>query len=247
MPVVNMGLHAALGLRFMLNQVRDELRPGDTVIIIPEYGQFEDYLNGKELLFDVGLISLDQLRYINTPGQVSSLVQGAPVALQQMFRARVKSLLFPNTVRQEPVYRSDAFNAQGDVISHLSRPAGDPGKYIMQVGKKIDPEALNALEEFRVAAENRGASVWFGFPAVPLAKYRDSRDNITSLCETITAKTKLALLAPPKASAYPSEYFFDTAYHLNRDGRQARTTDLIAAMKQQFENRQPVSCGTAQE
>src|SRR6266576_1729813 len=38
--VVNMGLYAKLGLRYMLAQVKPYIRRGDVVIIVPEYDQF---------------------------------------------------------------------------------------------------------------------------------------------------------------------------------------------------------------
>src|SRR2546423_1051105 len=37
--VVNMGLSAGLGMRFMLAEVRPHLRPGDLVVVVPEYEQ----------------------------------------------------------------------------------------------------------------------------------------------------------------------------------------------------------------
>ena len=39
-PVVNMGLHAGLGLKFMLNEIQPALNGGDIVIIFPEYEHF---------------------------------------------------------------------------------------------------------------------------------------------------------------------------------------------------------------
>src|SRR5687767_11217515 len=37
---VNMGLHAALGLKFMLNEVAPHIRSNDWIIVAPEYQQF---------------------------------------------------------------------------------------------------------------------------------------------------------------------------------------------------------------
>ena len=38
--VVNMGLYAKLGLRYMLAQVKPSIRAGDIVVVVPEYDQF---------------------------------------------------------------------------------------------------------------------------------------------------------------------------------------------------------------
>src|SRR5204862_8067163 len=37
---VNMGLHAALGLKFMLREVESHVQPNDWIIVAPEYQQF---------------------------------------------------------------------------------------------------------------------------------------------------------------------------------------------------------------
>src|SRR4051812_14897263 len=47
LKVVNMGLYAKLGLRYMLAQVKPYIKPGDIVVVVPEYDQFYgDFANG---------------------------------------------------------------------------------------------------------------------------------------------------------------------------------------------------------
>ena len=49
--VVNMGLYAKLGLRYMLAQVKPYIRRGDIVLIVPEYDQFYgNYSEGDNTL-----------------------------------------------------------------------------------------------------------------------------------------------------------------------------------------------------
>ena len=50
MPVVNMGLYAKLGLKYMLAQVRPYIRKGDIVVVVPEYDLFYgDFANGDRI------------------------------------------------------------------------------------------------------------------------------------------------------------------------------------------------------
>ena len=44
MPVVNLGLHAGLGLEFILNEISSQMKSGDEVVISLEY-----YLVGLKL------------------------------------------------------------------------------------------------------------------------------------------------------------------------------------------------------
>src|SRR6476659_7911795 len=54
---VNMGLHAALGLKFMLNQAEPNIRPDDWIIIAPEYQQFVRMAGQSEML--VNMLEID--------------------------------------------------------------------------------------------------------------------------------------------------------------------------------------------
>jgi len=53
MPVVDMGLHAGLGLKFMLEEAKPYIRKGDIVILVPEYQQFfgENYYGEETLVY----------------------------------------------------------------------------------------------------------------------------------------------------------------------------------------------------
>src|SRR5215212_3189169 len=51
LSVVNMGLYAKLGLKYMLAQVRPYIKRNDVVIVVPEYDQFYgEYANGDNTL-----------------------------------------------------------------------------------------------------------------------------------------------------------------------------------------------------
>ena len=38
--VANMGLHAGLGMNYMLYEIKPYLRQGDVLVVVPEYNQF---------------------------------------------------------------------------------------------------------------------------------------------------------------------------------------------------------------
>jgi hypothetical protein len=49
--VVNMGLYAKLGLKYMLAQARPYIKAGDVAVVVPEYDQFYgEYANGDNTL-----------------------------------------------------------------------------------------------------------------------------------------------------------------------------------------------------
>jgi hypothetical protein len=47
----------------------------------------------------------------------------------------------------------------------------------------------------------------------------------------LRARTDIPLLTSMDSLCYPDEYFFDTPYHLNLEGRQVRTEHLIENLR----------------
>ena len=69
--VVNMGLGASLGLRYMMQEVKDDIRPGDLLVILPEYDYFLDisrssnaHLNGSSDLFQLAQAFPPSIKWI---------------------------------------------------------------------------------------------------------------------------------------------------------------------------------------
>ena len=78
MPVVNTGLHAGVGLAFMLEHVRPFVRRGDIVVLVPEYaivsatGVVDDGVVASTLLS-----APSSLRYVQS-SDLGSLLRGFP-------------------------------------------------------------------------------------------------------------------------------------------------------------------------
>ena len=87
--VVNMGLHANLGLRFMTEQVKEYLAPGDIVVISPEYEYFYDNsLNGEgEYLLETLRLYPGGIKYITSPKQYLQLIKGIPIVFNNHLRS----------------------------------------------------------------------------------------------------------------------------------------------------------------
>ncbi|HET6821261.1 MAG TPA: hypothetical protein VFH34_01365, partial [Anaerolineales bacterium] len=51
--------------------------------------------------------------------------------------------------------------------------------------------------------------------------------SLASFFKTFNEKSTIPLLTPVEDVCLPDKYFFDTAYHLNAEGRRLRTERLI--------------------
>lgn len=233
MPVVNMGLQAGLGLRFNLNEIRDELKPGDVVVIVSEYEHYNSLVDGEASLLSVIFYNPSALRFITSPSQILVLAESWFNVSQEMVKARLADLFVPNKERSAPTL-GKTYDAEGDYTGHLKQPSPGIAKFALGVKSDVNPEAIQVLDDFEQLAANKGARVYILFPAIPQELYQQNRNAIYSLCNALTAQTKIPILDAAQNYAFPRDYFFDTIYHLNAQGRAVRTDKFIAALKAQW-------------
>lgn len=225
MPVVNMGVNAGFGLRYMLDEIRPSLREGDVVVIVPEY----EYFYGTSLEGSQNLLWAYQIwgkellgRFVPSTGQIRNVVQELPFFMQSRFLEILST-------GQDPIYNRWAFSERGDFVNHLDFPAQEIWPSSVTQNLAFNPESLTLLDAFNAAADAKGASVFVLPPAVieSFYDYEDNSMQIDLITELIGSKTNVPLLAGPSRYVLPPEMFFDTVYHLNRLGRQARSEMVV--------------------
>jgi hypothetical protein len=229
LPVVNMGVNAGFGLRFMLNQVKPNLRQGDVVIIVPEYEQFYGHLNGSTTLIEALTIFPQAVAFLDSPEQYAMIAGEFPVFAQGMLNN-----LFGNLRPREGfVATRQSFNSHGDIVTHLDAPSIDITNYVLLTDKEqsINPETIRVLNEFDEYAEHVGARVFIVFPPIPEKQARENHAQIDAVYNRLRQQARATILGTPADFVFPANYFFDTVYHLNRQGRDARTQKIIELLK----------------
>jgi hypothetical protein len=227
--VVNMGLHANLGLRFMLAEAGPFVRSGDVVVVSPEYEHFCGFSgSGTELPAAVRL-SPGLLDGVVHPRQYGALLRFFPAHLRTQIAVR----LAPGA--GESLYRRDAFDERGDMVAHLRLP-GSPGKVSRErlfadCGPGLDEGAFAALERFRAHAERRGARVVFDYPAIPAPHFQASSAWIGRIHGELRRRGSVPLLSGPRETVLPISGFLDTPYHLTEAGRRVRTRGMVERLR----------------
>ena len=70
LPVVNMGLNGGLGLRYMLEEVKPDIGPGDLIVVSPEYEHwYGSLLEGGLNLLWVLQIRPNFIGFLSSPAQ----------------------------------------------------------------------------------------------------------------------------------------------------------------------------------
>ncbi len=235
-PVVNMGLHAGLGIRFLFERVRTNIKQGDIVIISPEYENFfNDFYNGFGPIIGGTIAALPRhVQYISNNKQVYLLISN----MNFILNARVFNLalflikrITNNNVflSYEAVYSRNSINKWGDVVSHLKK--NSPSlvlKDIPDFSVRINNyEIYNYLNEINDYITSKGGFLYFSFPSFAETVFKKNKKSIEAIFDCFRDKVKINHYDSPDMFIYKDQLFFDNYYHLNRKGRNKRTKMLL--------------------
>lgn len=217
--ILNYGLHAGIGIKYILEEIEEYMREEDILIVIPEYENFYNEGLGEQALWEIvgiqkSLKSLD-FNYLKKLTKIT-------IAFKEFINI--------NNINQDYgkkfTYDRRGFNKYGDYIEHWKFEEKNnviPG--IMR-SEKFSEEYINEFKDKLKKFENRGIKT-FLLPAV----YQNSAYQLN--------KTKLLLIEEKlnrydikiNEYVYHDELFFDTIYHLNKKGVNKRTKQIIQYLK----------------
>lgn len=235
-PTVNLGLHAALGMEFMLCEARGVVRKGDTVVLSLEYEHFFGDITG-DLLADV-------VRY--RPSLVTDLswrldkrlMDRAHIYLGRRIAAGYERVRYGRNPRSEAPYSRDGFNVRGDLIAHREleqRPLALTARLSghLAVIPPIDShEPRRLLRRFVEYCDRRGVRVFYTFPPVSEENTRLFEPQSSAVLALLREPGMPVLLDTPQEVSLPTACFFDTSYHLLGPGVRIRSERLAASLRE---------------
>jgi hypothetical protein len=220
-PVVNMGVHAELGLRLMLAQVRPFVARGDVIVLSPEY----------QLLFRKPALSSIACRAVSYLPRASGITRIERARCELVaWVEQVQSRFTFNAKRRlgipratDDVFTRAAFNEYGDLESHLGRASASRIAFAPLL-ETLNEETLDILADFGAEAERRGACVYLVYPAFADFAYAQSPDAVAEVDAALRRRLPhAAFLGPPGDFLLPRSHLFDTVYHANAAGRAVHT------------------------
>ncbi|MBE9068298.1 hypothetical protein IQ260_16725 [Leptolyngbya cf. ectocarpi LEGE 11479] len=221
LPVINMGIDGPVGLNLILPSVLSEVRPGDTVLLIPEY-----LLLGHEngLGERSGAFALATGQPFTGDMPPRQLAQSVVMLGVPSLRAVIKSSTELATLGKVSGYYDDPLTALGDPTVTKTRT----GKWWqLKIQSPATPHALDRIAEFRREVEANGATLLLALPWV----YGDASDIDTqeNVQATAAALSDIApLIYDPETFNIQSDsaLFADTHYHLTPEARRLRSQAL---------------------
>lgn len=238
---INMGLNIGDGLAFMLNNVSRWPRPGDIIIISPEYEHFGDFYYGRGEFLYAEVEQRPAVIRSFTPGNFLEVLNKGFIIGGNIVRYTVqgKGKAMRSYIDGEmAVYKRAAVNQYGDVTGHYHVPYRLQAKDIIvgPANSHVTPQsiarAIESLNRFSIECERRGARLFYSFPPVPEAIFQKHGAVIESIAASLRERLRFPLLDTPEEMAFPMEDFFDAYYHLTFEGGLRRTDKLIESLNQ---------------
>lgn len=236
MPVVDMGLYAALGTKATATFTKSGIKRGDIVVFAPELDSqaYSMYFDGESVLQAVdGKPSL-ALKF-SFPDMVTTFYS-APSYITQ------KKKIAQAGLSVSSIYSRAAFNEYGDIKigdsdykrTHNIMPLSYlPDSNLITVNKNIvSNDFIEYINEYTQGVRNIGATVYWSFPPVNKLALNDTTDDSMQeffeyLAESLTAE----VISYPSDYVLDEGYFYDSNYHLNDSGVPLRTYNLVNDIK----------------
>lgn len=224
-PVINTGAHACLGLQLQVNLFRDAFRPGDLVVLIPEYDQYS-----VPVLFS-GCLDESMLRIMlsNYPKGLTKLTRDQWYSsLPFVPRYMAKTLLhFTATADPWSPYSVKSINQYGDETNWENRPAWyKDNPHIEHIIDTPYEEALFFLRELKDECQKDSVTLLLFPPALAKSEYDYNTAYIEKL-QTVLAENSTPFCALPDRYCLPDSLYFDSYYHMTYEGAYKRTKMVI--------------------
>jgi len=235
--VVNLGITAGLGIEFFLNEVGQLARPGDWIVLSPEYSTWYGGCD-RTVIRQFLECNPTSLAAFPIPVQVQMLDRyGLGIVGGWLRRSVGLRDPLPDQPDEPMHYRRSRLNRQGDYVGHFGLgasyadlPVDHPWRQPSRI-RPVDPTMLDALQHFVDRCEQREVRVFHACPPHPPDVFQADHVVIESNFESLTGIRGLTLLDLPRDAVLPLRKFYDTRYHLTREGMQERTERIIVELR----------------
>ena len=233
---INMGLTVATRLNFILNEVKSQLRSGDTVVLVLEYQQFTVPGNAAnpQILTRILEQRPQSILYLNLDHWKLLLDRG----VQENFGIALRSS-FGNLATRKPIFLqpdgyskyAKRYNQYGDLVMFRNREP-DKGKS----HEDLLPDALNysvihknieSLNRFKEYCHSRNVKVIYSYPPMPYSQYAKKKPIAKKFDQFLREQLDIPLINSQEDMVFPDEKFIDQTYHMHSDGPNLQTQKIL--------------------
>lgn len=226
---INTGVHARIGLIYMMNNSIQYIKEGDIIILVPEYQQFYNKFayGSMELFQTIFDVNLSKLSLLNSK-QMYKLIGFVPRYSLSKF-----NLAEYLNVKESDIYSVNSFNQFGDTYTHwgMNKQKFTP---VSRISGKFDHSVIQEIIEFQSKIDDKNAVLFISYPGYQDKAFNNSIKEIKFI-ESEYKKNDFKILGFPERYMIPDSMMFNTSYHLSKKGVDYRTSlfieDYLAANK----------------
>lgn len=225
MQVVNMGLHAGMGSKFIIDNYLSCLHEGDIVILSPEYeNYFGEGAYGEMVLVEVFLTDPFLYCSLLNVKQWRTMFLNLPSSLH-------KKIMYYLFAKMETIYNIDSFNCYGDFVGHW----GEENIYSKRKNQKIllgeiNVDYIESLVCQLRYIQSQGANVYYLPPVISESAFEQIEDKVLQV-DSVLKLLDFPFICDPADMAYNDTLFYDTRYHLGKIGAKLRTLQVYSLLK----------------
>ena len=233
-PTINLGTHAGLGSAYMLHLVRQAAKPGDTVVLAFEYNTFGSGVVRRDAVYVDYLFARDPKYFLALPW--TSKFQVAMLMTMPRLRKGVRNRFRPESTQLAPgVYDPNELDAHGDQLGNeaRNRPVKRDHRYVSEGALTLrglkEAPAFELIAEFVRWARANNIRVFATYPNIlehPAYRTSAAKETLGQV-EEFYKRLQVPMIGSFEQSMMPPSMFFDTCYHMTREGAAIRTERLI--------------------
>lgn len=227
--VINLGLHAGLGLKLSLDTYSPYIKDSDIVVVAPEYAHFfGEAAYGEESIMGQLPYVTNSCNYLETCNyqQWKNVLTGYPMQTVKYF---IKGFVdYGKNKKSKFVYKRSGINSYGDEITHLYLSPEKEGFIGEKISKPFNEDYFAYFTKQIYNLKIKGVRVLIIPPATCIDNYVKNKVEILYLIKRLE---DYEWYGKPEMFAYKNTYIYNTPYHLNRQGRMLNTKRILALLK----------------
>ena len=234
LPVVNLGLSVGLGMDFIVNEIIDVAGEGDIIIFSITFFENIDGMYSLKRHTAQHFPKANRYFSFNLSEEFTihsrRLRDNLIAAAYTMMGRSSPSVETNNLFESESIYIRSGFNRYGDFTGHYGLPQVDvlDQRFTFEY---IEWKGIDELNRLHREVEKKGAQLYYIYPAYPFSDFERNREVLTRFDEDMRNGLTFPILGDIEDSLYPETLFFDTAYHLQREGVIDRTEYFIELIR----------------
>ena len=234
MPVVNLGLHGGLGNAFHEEIARQNINKGDIVIVCHSSYSDADMIDDTSLAW-ITVDNNSELFKIIRPKDYVSMMKAYLDYIKNAFFLWMFHL---GNIDAGGCYSRSAFNEYGDVVCKPEYAQMDVEEFFSNTASnnivvpQINDACVNRLNEYNKYITNKGATLLIAGYPIAYGKYASfGKEDFIEFKRELQDRLDCEIISDYTDYFYPYEYFYNTILHLNKEGTEIRTQQLISDIK----------------